>query len=120
MEPAGQEVDFLDVKFSLNTGKYEPYAKPNNELSYVHTKSNHPPKVIKNIPKGIATRLTSISADEETFNIHKESYVEALKKAGHKEDLVYRKEVAQRIINEAANKEPGVCKKKRKNGCNII
>ena len=75
--------------------------------------------MIKNIPKGIATRLTSISADEETFNIHKEPYVEALKKAGHKEDLVYRKEVAPRIINEAASKEPGVCKKKRKKGHNI-
>ena len=107
MEPAGQEVDFLDVKLNFNIGEFKPFAKPNNKLSYVNTKSNHPPMVIKNIPKGIATRLATISANENIFNEQKKPYLEALKDAGHNKDLVYGKEVANKIRSEAEEQKNG-------------
>ena len=46
-------VDFLDVTLDLNSGKYMPYSKPNNTPQYVHSKSNHPPGILKNIPESI-------------------------------------------------------------------
>jgi len=36
-------VNFLDVLLDLYTGKYKPFNKPNNNPTYVHIKSNHPP-----------------------------------------------------------------------------
>ena len=35
------ETDFLDVTFSLITGKYFPFRKVNNKPSYINVKSNH-------------------------------------------------------------------------------
>ena len=34
--------EFLDVTLDITTGKYWPFKKPNNELQYVHSGSNHP------------------------------------------------------------------------------
>ena len=50
-------VNFLDVTFNLETGLYKPYMKPNNTPVYVHVESNHPPSIIKNIPKSVSKRL---------------------------------------------------------------
>ena len=87
----------------MQTGKYKPYSKPNNVLSYVNSKSNHPPLVTKNIPKGIATRLTTISSDEKIFKDSIKPYVDALNKAGHKEELKFRDDIAKNIKAEAEN-----------------
>ena len=46
-------VHFLDVTFDLTNGTYKPYMKPNNKLSYVHSQSNHPPALLKNITLNI-------------------------------------------------------------------
>ena len=45
--------DFLDITLDLTTGKYSPFRKPGSTPIYVHAKSNHPPSVIKEIPKMI-------------------------------------------------------------------
>ena len=60
-------VNFLDVKLNLITGKYQPYSKPNNTPLYVHSKSNHPPSVLCNIPLSINKRLTEMSSDQDSF-----------------------------------------------------
>ena len=52
-------VNFLDVTLDLNTGKFKPYSKPTTTPLSVDSKSNHPPNIIRNIPK-------AISSDEET------------------------------------------------------
>ena len=44
------EVDFLDVTFNLENNTYWPYKKPNDKLIYIHTNSNHPPQIIKQLP----------------------------------------------------------------------
>ena len=36
-------VNFLDITLNLESGLYEPYMKKNNQIFYVHNKSNHPP-----------------------------------------------------------------------------
>ena len=51
-------VNFLDVILNLTTGKYQPYSKPNNIPLYVHSKSNHPPSILRNIPASINKRLS--------------------------------------------------------------
>ena len=68
-------VNFLDVTFNLNTGKFmHPYSKPNNTPLYVHNKSNHPPTILRNIPLAINKRLTEISSHEESFRLASQAY----------------------------------------------
>jgi len=82
--------DHLDITLDLNTGTYKPYMKPGNVPLYVHTKSNHPPNVIKAIPEGINKRLSEISSSEEIFNQAAPAYQTALEKSGYKYKLKYQ------------------------------
>ena len=60
-------VNFLDVQFNLNNSTYQPYRKPDNTPVYINKKSNHPPVVLKQLPKSIAKRISDISSDENIF-----------------------------------------------------
>ena len=57
--------------------------------TYVHSKSNHPPAVIKNIPQGVNNRLNRISANQSVFDAAAPVYQEALSKSGYSHKLVY-------------------------------
>ena len=85
-----KEVNFLDVTLNLANGTYCPYKKPNDELLYINTASNHPPNIIKQLPETISERLSRNSSDETIFNTCKRPYEEALKKAGYKAELKYK------------------------------
>ena len=61
-------VQFLDITLDLENGTYKPFIKPGDKPIYVHSKSNHPPAIIKNIPLSINKRLSKISANEEIFD----------------------------------------------------
>ena len=61
-------VNYLDVTFNLNDGTYRPYQKPDNIILCIHVESNHPPNIIKQIPKTIEKRLSQLSSNEEIFN----------------------------------------------------
>ena len=61
-------VNYSDVTFNLNGGTYWPYQKPGNIIQYIHIESNHPPNIIKQIPKTIEKRLSQLSSNEEIFN----------------------------------------------------
>ena len=103
-------MDYLDVTFDLPSGKFWPYRKPNNEPLYIHAKSNHPPTVLKHIPKNINDRLSFISCDRTEFNKSKPMYEEALKRSGFEGKLEYN-----------PNPRPAVsAKKKRRRRRNII
>ena len=82
-------VNFLDVTLDLTTEKYKPYSKPATTPLYVHSKSNHPPCIIKNIPKAINKRLSEISSDEEAFKEAAPPYQEALQKSGYSYTLKF-------------------------------
>ena len=65
------------------------YRKPNDQPLYVHRLSNHPPSVIKAIPKSINKRLSSISSSAAEFNQAKEDYQKALSDSGYDHILEY-------------------------------
>ena len=84
-------VNFLDVTFDLQRGIYQPYSKPNDKPLYVNVNSNHPPNIIKCIPKMISKRITNISTNEEVFNRAAPYYNDALKSSGYSEEIKYEK-----------------------------
>ena len=69
----------------------KPFSKPNNEISYIHKESNHPPSVIKQVPFSIESRLSSLSWSEKIFNEYTPIYQEAPKKSGYDYKLKYQK-----------------------------
>ena len=84
-----KEVDFLDVTLNLQNGTYRPYKKANDKLLYIHSSSNHPPQIIKQLPNSISERLSKNSSNQEVFNTAKVEYEDALKKSGYNVDLKY-------------------------------
>ena len=85
-EEANEKVtDFLDITLDLHTGSYKPYKKTNDTINYIHCQSNHPPSIIKNLPKGIEIRLSNNSAKADIFQEAAKLYNNVLKNNGHKE-----------------------------------
>lgn len=72
-------VNFLDITFNLNNGTLRPYEKPNDSLLDITRSSNHPLRIIKQLPKIISYRLSKKSSNEEVFNESKEEFENALK-----------------------------------------
>ena len=60
--------NFLDIHFDLVKEIYQPYKKPNVDPLYITEKSNHPPSILKQIPKSISKRISEISSNEPTFD----------------------------------------------------
>ena len=81
--------NFLDITLNLRDMSYKPYHKPNDRRIYINTKSNHPPNIIKNLPKMIETRLSRISSNKEVFNESKNYYEDALRESGYRATLKY-------------------------------
>ena len=77
-------VDFLDITLDLRTAIYKPYKKPykkpNSNFTYFYKQSNHPPSIIKNLPKSINKRLSTNSKNTQIFNDACRPYTEALKR----------------------------------------
>ena len=62
------ETDFLDVTFNLATKKYFPFRKANNTPLFINVFSNHPPTIIKQLPKMINKRISDLSCNKEEFD----------------------------------------------------
>ena len=82
-------VNYLNVTFNLNSGTYYPYRKPNDQPLCINTKSNHPPSIIKQLPKNISHRISSLSCNEIEFSKIKPTYEDALKSCGFNQPLTY-------------------------------
>jgi hypothetical protein len=76
-------VDFLDVTLDLASNTFRPYKKPNDQLRYVHTSSNHPANILKQLPISINERLVKNSSNKEVFDHAKPEYEEALRNSGY-------------------------------------
>ena len=50
---------------------------------YIKKNSNHPPQIIKQLPKIIKNRLLENSSNENVFNESKGEYENALKQSGY-------------------------------------
>ena len=79
---------------------YKPYRKPNSKPVYIHTNSNHPPHIKKQIPKMIGKRLSNISKDEKIFDDIKGEYNEALASSRYKEKVTFNKTTRTTDRNE--------------------
>ena len=58
-------VDYLDISFDLNSGIFKPFNKPNNKPLYINASSNHPPSLLRQIPKSVSKRITANCCNEE-------------------------------------------------------
>ena len=72
------------MTFNLINGSYKPYKKPNDTLLYIKKNSNHPPQIIKKLPKTINDRLCKNSSNAEIFHASKVEYEAASKNTGYK------------------------------------
>ena len=82
-------VNFLDVTLNLCKGTFEPYKKENDKPIHIHTSSNHPLPIIKQILKSISRRLSDNSSNIGIFNKHKHIYDNALKYNGYRPALEF-------------------------------
>ena len=71
-------VDFLDVTFNLLDEAYKLHKKPNDQLLYINTSSNHPPQIIKQLPISISNRLSNNSSNKQVFDMSKGEYEKVL------------------------------------------
>ena len=85
------ETDFLDITFNSKTGKYFPFKKPNNTPLYIHSKSNHPSSIIKQLSSMTNERISSLSCDEIEFNKAKITYEMTLQNSGYQATLKFEK-----------------------------
>ena len=91
-------VNYLDV--TLNDGFYRPYKKPKEETNYIHVNSDHPPSILKQLPKSIEKRLSSLSSSKEIFEETAPYYEQQLSNCGYKEKLNYRDPTPQNLITK--------------------
>ena len=82
-------VQFLDAELDLEQDSYKPYIKPGDIPCYVHASSNHPPGILKNIPKSVNRRISALSSNETMFNSVAPTYQAALDKSGYSYQLKY-------------------------------
>ena len=83
--------DYLDITLNLTTEEYYPYMKVGNAPLYVHSESNHPCTILKNLPESVNKRLNELSSNEEVFDRSKPVYQQALNDAGYQYNLTYAK-----------------------------
>ena len=76
-------VNYLDITLDLNSGTYKPYRKPNDEILYIQTKSNHPANIVKQLPISIETRLPNLSSNPEIFHEASMHYQNILNQSGY-------------------------------------
>ena len=105
IEPNQTKVNFLDITMDLQADTYSPYIKPNTTPLYIHSQSNHPPSIIRNIPLAVNKRVSSISSNESVFEKAAPIYNEALRKSGYKTKLKYDPE-ASRKSNKTRKRPP--------------
>ena len=98
-------VDFLDIQFNLKTNSYKPYMKPNSVPVYINKSSNHPPQALKELPRTIKKRISSISSSKEISNNSKTIYEDTLKKSVFQNKLSYQQNSIQNNDEHQENKK---------------
>ena len=87
-----QSTNFLDVTFDLTNNSYKPYRKPDNEPLYINHSSNHPPHILRELPKSINKRINALSCDRQTFDQSAPTYSDALSKSNFNVQLEYEQQ----------------------------
>ena len=95
--------DFLDVTFDLRKNIFYPFRKPNDEPLFINVKSNHPPTIIKQLPKMISERVSRNSSSMDMFHKAKPLYDKALRKSGFNDEIHYNKTTTAKRKNRPRN-----------------
>ena len=80
-------VDYLDVTFNVIDFSYRPFNKTNNEINYIHKRSNQHPSIIKQLHLSVERRLSKLFSNEKIFNDSVPIYQDALIKAVYNHKL---------------------------------
>ena len=92
------------MNFDLSTNTYRPYRKDSNPPTYIQKSSNHPPHVIKQLPKMIGKRISSISTNKEVFDMEAPIYNTALKNSGYTEKIRFEAGQAPHVTRSRTRK----------------
>ena len=85
-------VNFLDITFNLHNN-YQPYRKPNDDPLFIHSQSNHPLSITKQLPKTINKCISTLSSDRHSFDATTAPlYEEALRRSNFNVKLKYNPE----------------------------
>ena len=87
-----EATDFLDIFMDLRSEKHRVFTKEGDNPVYVHSQSNHPPNVLKNIGPAVNKRLSMLSSNEGLFDQVAPMYQDALKKSKYEHDLKFSEE----------------------------
>ena len=87
-----EATDFLDIFMDLRAGTFRSFVKEGDRPTYVHSQSNHPPSVLKNIGPGVNKRLSMLNANQELFDQAAPLYQEALDRGKHTHALSFGQE----------------------------
>ena len=82
-------VDYLDISFDLYNDIYKPFNKPSNKSLYINASSNHPPSVLKQIPKSASKRTIANSCNEGILSKIAPFYNSILQDCGFNENIKY-------------------------------
>ena len=83
---------------------FKPYNKTNNIPRYVNAKLNHPPSMLKEIPKSVSKRILSSSCNEQVYNVVATIGSNIFDKCGYSEKLTLEKEqYTHKRINRGRN-----------------
>ena len=74
----------VDVSLDVDKNICKPYQKPN-----ITKNSNHPPNILKQLPKSVVKRISETLSSEEIFNKSIKVYSKALKESGFTDELKY-------------------------------
>ena len=77
------------VTFDLLNHIHKPHSKPNNKPLYINKHSNHPPNILKQLPKSIEKRISEPSSNNDVFNRSIKIYNGALHESNFKETLKF-------------------------------
>ena len=91
-------VDYLNVTMDLSTGSFKTFAKEGDTLAYVDSRSNHPPSITRNLPKGINRLLSDTNSSQELFEASAPPYQAALDAAGYNHKLSYQPRVEEEQV----------------------
>ena len=85
---------------------FRPWQKYLQTLSiYINKNSNHPPNILKQLPKSIAKRISETSSSEEIFNKSIKIYSKPLKESGFTDELKYSPNEVQELGNKNNRKQ---------------
>ena len=96
-------VQYLDIELDLENGVHRSYhkAKP----IYINTGSNHPPHILKEIPKMIEKRISMLSSNEKIFKNSIGPFREALIQSGYQVQEGSKNELKYTPITKRRNRK---------------